>query len=429
MGRLTGLQDSSDYATTSSSPASAAGANSLAATLASAATLVGEPGAAGGGSNGGGVAPGGEAGPGSSSAGSSGAGGKSGTHVYLVDPRNADVLVGIRDGMLDTFDLVWRPQVGCWVGEEGEEGGGGGGAQSITMCMAMVAVLGRSLLLVLWLVVTGCPAATQTCQATSRLVPCAPYCPLWPSLLSHPAPPTSTPQARVSVLDSAFMLGDGVWEGLRVVGGVVAFAAAHLGRLWEGAKALDMDLGLTQAQLLNMIYATLDANGMGNASGEGRGGVGRGGEGRPKRRAAAVGMFWGEGHALIMSVALSGHCEFVSMVTGPFCPIPFLPPRCLVGRCPCAADGVAWPQAHPLPGPRHHPGQAHHRDPARVEGGRPRAQGSRHPPVHGACAARGAGCAGPRLEQPQQAQLHLRLHTGEGQRGAAQVSTAQVVLT
>eukprot|EP00877_Chromochloris_zofingiensis_P002893 jgi/Chrzof1/12604/Cz07g00200.t1 len=38
-------------------------------------------------------------------------GGKSGTHVYIDDPRNADVLVGMRDGVSDTFELVWRPQV------------------------------------------------------------------------------------------------------------------------------------------------------------------------------------------------------------------------------------------------------------------------------------------------------------------------------
>ncbi|KAI8474363.1 MAG: branched chain amino acid aminotransferase [Monoraphidium minutum] len=63
------------------------------------------------------------------------------------------------------------------------------------------------------------------------------------------------------------MLGDGVWEGLRVHRGVVVFAAQHLERLWEGAKALDMDLGLSQRQLLHMVYQTLEANGMGSATG------------------------------------------------------------------------------------------------------------------------------------------------------------------
>lgn len=56
----------------------------------------------------------------------------------------------------------------------------------------------------------------------------------------------------MSVLDSGFMLGDGVWEGLRVVNGVVAFAAPHMARLYEGAKAIDMDIGVTKAQLLQV---------------------------------------------------------------------------------------------------------------------------------------------------------------------------------
>ena len=78
-------------------------------------------------------------------------------------------------------------------------------------------------------------------------------------------------QAKVSVLDSAFMLGDGVWEGLRLHQGVIMFAQQHLNRLWEGAKALDMELGITKQQLMSHIYNTLDANGMGTASGNARG--------------------------------------------------------------------------------------------------------------------------------------------------------------
>ncbi len=73
-------------------------------------------------------------------------------------------------------------------------------------------------------------------------------------------------QARVSVLDSGFMLGDGVWEGIRVHKGVMAFAKPHLKRLYEAAKALDMDIGATPQQLTAMIYSTLDANGMAQAS-------------------------------------------------------------------------------------------------------------------------------------------------------------------
>lgn len=68
--------------------------------------------------------------------------------------------------------------------------------------------------------------------------------------------------AKVSVFDSGFMLGDGVWEGLRVHNGKVAFLAEHLRRLWEGAKALDLDIGLSKKALTNRIYDTLTANEM-----------------------------------------------------------------------------------------------------------------------------------------------------------------------
>lgn len=69
-------------------------------------------------------------------------------------------------------------------------------------------------------------------------------------------------EAVVSVFDSGFVLGDGVWEGLRVVDGQPAFLDAHLDRLYEGAKAIAMDIGLDRAELTRAIYATLAANGM-----------------------------------------------------------------------------------------------------------------------------------------------------------------------
>lgn len=108
----------------------------------------------------------------------SGAPSGTGTHAHAADPRNAAVLVGMRDGVTRRFELVARPE------------------------------------------------------------------------------------ATVSVLDSAFMLGDGVWEGLRVHRGRVLFAADHLDRLYEGAAALDMDLELNKVQLLALVRATLEANGM-----------------------------------------------------------------------------------------------------------------------------------------------------------------------
>ena len=69
-------------------------------------------------------------------------------------------------------------------------------------------------------------------------------------------------EAVVSVFDSGFVLGDGVWEGLRVVDGQPAFLDAHLDRLYEGAKALMIDIGLDRDALVGALYDTLEANGM-----------------------------------------------------------------------------------------------------------------------------------------------------------------------
>lgn len=69
-------------------------------------------------------------------------------------------------------------------------------------------------------------------------------------------------EAVVNVFDSGFMLGDGIWEGLRVHNGHVAFLNDHLDRLWEGAAALDIDIGLTQEALTGRIYDTLEKNDM-----------------------------------------------------------------------------------------------------------------------------------------------------------------------
>lgn len=73
---------------------------------------------------------------------------------------------------------------------------------------------------------------------------------------------TPRAQAMVSVFDSGFMLGDGVWEGLRVHNGRVAFLNAHMDRLFEGAKAIAMDIGLSREELVARLYETIEANGM-----------------------------------------------------------------------------------------------------------------------------------------------------------------------
>ena len=69
-------------------------------------------------------------------------------------------------------------------------------------------------------------------------------------------------KAVVSVFDSGFILGDGVWEGLRLHRGVIPFLGRHLKRLWEGAKALDLDPAISRAALGRRLYETVDANGM-----------------------------------------------------------------------------------------------------------------------------------------------------------------------
>lgn len=69
-------------------------------------------------------------------------------------------------------------------------------------------------------------------------------------------------EAVISVFDSGFMLGDGVWEGLRVHNGKLGFLDRHLDRLFEGARAIAMDIGLSRDELAKRLYDTLDANGM-----------------------------------------------------------------------------------------------------------------------------------------------------------------------
>ena len=69
-------------------------------------------------------------------------------------------------------------------------------------------------------------------------------------------------EAKVSVFDSGFMLGDGVWEGLRLHNGVLVFLDRHLDRLYSGAKTLDFQMNVDRAALAARLYACLDANAM-----------------------------------------------------------------------------------------------------------------------------------------------------------------------
>src|SRR5271165_6408517 len=73
---------------------------------------------------------------------------------------------------------------------------------------------------------------------------------------------TPRAEAKVSVFDSGFVLGDGVWEGLRLAGGRIGFLSRHLDRLWDGAKMLRIDIGLDRPQLKTRLFDVIDANGM-----------------------------------------------------------------------------------------------------------------------------------------------------------------------
>ena len=69
-------------------------------------------------------------------------------------------------------------------------------------------------------------------------------------------------KAMVSVYDSGFMLGDGVWEGLRLYGGTWAFENEHIARLFAAAKAIDLDIGKTPQEVADALHATQAANAM-----------------------------------------------------------------------------------------------------------------------------------------------------------------------
>jgi len=69
-------------------------------------------------------------------------------------------------------------------------------------------------------------------------------------------------EARVSIFDAGFGLGDGVWEGLRLVNGRVISLQAHLDRLYEGARSIAIDIGLAREQMAQALMDTFARNGM-----------------------------------------------------------------------------------------------------------------------------------------------------------------------
>ncbi|MBL6853054.1 MAG: aminotransferase class IV [Alphaproteobacteria bacterium] len=67
-------------------------------------------------------------------------------------------------------------------------------------------------------------------------------------------------QAKVSVFDGGFVVGDGVWEGLRVHKGALLFLKAHMDRLYDGAAAIALDIQMSREALVDAIRRTLKAN-------------------------------------------------------------------------------------------------------------------------------------------------------------------------
>lgn len=69
-------------------------------------------------------------------------------------------------------------------------------------------------------------------------------------------------KAVVSVYDSGFMLGDGMWEGMRLYNGKWAFFDEHMDRLFGSCKAVSLNIGMTREQVATALQETADANGM-----------------------------------------------------------------------------------------------------------------------------------------------------------------------
>ena len=69
-------------------------------------------------------------------------------------------------------------------------------------------------------------------------------------------------EAKVSVYDSGFLLGDGMWEGMRLYDGRWAFFDDHMDRLYESCKAVSLDIGMSRAEMADALQRLADANGM-----------------------------------------------------------------------------------------------------------------------------------------------------------------------
>ncbi len=72
----------------------------------------------------------------------------------------------------------------------------------------------------------------------------------------------SRPDAKITVFDSAFLVGDGVWEGIRYHDGAFVHLDRHLDRLYTTAKGVHLDIGMSRAELVALLQETIDRNNM-----------------------------------------------------------------------------------------------------------------------------------------------------------------------
>ena len=69
-------------------------------------------------------------------------------------------------------------------------------------------------------------------------------------------------EAKISVFDSGYLVGDGIWEGIRLTEGKLVFVEEHLNRLWQASKATHINMTYSKDELIEIIYKTLEKNNM-----------------------------------------------------------------------------------------------------------------------------------------------------------------------
>lgn len=69
-------------------------------------------------------------------------------------------------------------------------------------------------------------------------------------------------EAKISVFDSGYLVGDGIWEGIRLTKGRLVFLEEHLNRLWQAAKSTSINLPFSKEELKSIIYQTTEKNSM-----------------------------------------------------------------------------------------------------------------------------------------------------------------------